>query len=79
VGPDQVVKHLQNTILTFVSNFTTNSVLEVQEEKQLNKWFGDILDPILRSYGCKMNDSFPDNKCCIFGSSRPDVMFSNKP
>jgi len=42
----------------------------------LNTWFDDILGPILRCYGYKKRESFPDNKCCIFGSSRPDLAFS---
>ena len=65
---DQIVDDLQRTIQRFLSNFATNAVLEIQEQRQLNTWFGDILDPILRSHGYKKRESFPDNKCSIFGS-----------
>jgi len=70
---DQVVRDLQNTIQMFVSNFAANSVLEVKEEKQMNKWFQDFLSPILWSYGYKISANFAENKYCIFGSSKPDI------
>jgi len=73
----QIMVNLQHAIQGFVSNFKeTNEVFEVQEERQLNTWFDDILGPILRFYGYEKRESFPDNKCCIFGSSRPDLVFS---
>jgi len=71
-GSDQVVRDLQNSIQMFLSKIATKPILEVQEERQMNKY---CLHPIFRDYGYKMSTNFPENKCSLFGSSKPDIMF----
>ena len=73
-GREVEIVPIVNSFMTRLMQYS-RAGLEVKEERQLNAWFRDLLRPILSNKGFEIIASFPDNRFCVFGNSKPDLAY----
>jgi len=55
--------------------FDDHKGLEINEERQLNTWFRQELEPIFSKHGFQNVDTVQNYPYSVFGSSHPDLVF----
>jgi len=69
---------LHSAIADFSQNIESTIAYKTEKEVQLNDWVHKILTTELRNYRFETWCSYSTNRFSLFGSSQPDLAFSNR-
>jgi len=66
---------VQHMVTNLISRVTEKCSVKPSEERQLNTWVYEQLQPLFDNHGFYSWHSFPDTSYSVFGTSEPDLVF----